>query len=87
MSMGTCNVCGIYCNMLSNGYCHECRRVKHFNKPKAEVVEIVRELPPVFIDRLHHWLDQAYAYNMGDQKVCGLLTELRVNIEDWELGK
>ena len=85
--MGTCNICGQYCNMLSNGKCHECRRMAHFTKPNEEVTFITKEVSPVFIDRLSHWIEQAYAYNMGDQKVCGLLSELKSKIEDWELDK
>ena len=35
-TMGTCRICGEYCNMLSNYKCHECRRQEHFNKSETK---------------------------------------------------
>ena len=87
MSMGTCNICGQYCNMLSDHKCHECRRAAHFNKPNEEVTFITKEISPVFVDRLSHWIEHTYAYHMGDQKISGILRELNTKIKDWELEK
>ena len=83
MSMGTCNICGIYCNMLGNGMCHECRRMKHFNKPNEKVIEVTREVNPVIFDRIDHWIAMEHDKNMGNSDISSLLYELRNNIKNW----
>ena len=35
MSMGSCFICGEYCNKLFNQKCHECRRHERFNKSES----------------------------------------------------
>lgn len=83
MSMGTCNICGIYCNMLSNGKCHECRRVEHFNKPNQKVIEVKREVDPVIFDKIDHWINGKLNYHMGCSRICPELYELKKNIKIW----
>jgi len=36
MSMGSCFICGEYCNKLFNQKCHECRRHERFNKSESK---------------------------------------------------
>ena len=45
MSMGSCHVCGQYCNQLSEGrsWCHDCRRAEKF-APKEQTRTVVREI-------------------------------------------
>jgi hypothetical protein len=81
--MGTCNICGQYCNMLSNYECHECRRAAHFNKLNEKVIEVTREVDPVIFDKIDHWINKKLNHHMGCSLICPELYELKKNIKTW----